>query len=343
MVIKEDPIFLRASLSGSCNLDCIYCPKELGMENQVPKSLKGKKLSLHEYRNNLKLFADNGIKAITFTGGEPTLNKNIVEISKYARKIFERVEITTNGFRLQKYLNELFPYLDVIKFSIDAVDKKTFEIITNRHHSELRTQLESIELCCKTGINVALNVVVMKQNLNQLDKIISLAKEFNQKYNKNIYVSLLDFYFSSPKRKIWEENFIPLNILKERFTKRYGNATEQIRFGCQFFWFNANGVNVRFKDSYGATQRAEKCQTCKEYCQEGIFSIKHSVEGWITTCLSNKEELGEYLNPKLKKEELNLKIKSVLSDIYNSKTEINSFKKLLMLHNLNPKHLVNEK
>lgn len=342
MLVKEDPIYLRASLSANCNLDCIYCPTEIGMENQVPNFLKGQKLSVEQYCNNLLKFANKGIKAITFTGGEPTLNNEIVNIVSFARKIFERVEITTNGFMLNQYINQLAPFFDVVKISLDAIDKDVFERITQRKYNQLTTTLNSIESCCKLGLKVAVNVVVLKENINQIEKIINLCSDLNKKYYDNIYVSLLDFYFSPAKRAIWENNFIPLDKLKSKFVSLYGEPTKQERFGCQFYWFNANSVLVRFKDSSSATQRASKCENCTQYCQEGIFSIKHSVEGWITTCLSNDVEFGEYLSAKINSQESDNILAKVLNDVKNTKTMSNSFNKMIDYHKLTPRNIKEE-
>src|SRR5665213_43697 len=89
---EPDPIYVRASVSGKCNLNCVYCPKKEGMENRVPDMLRGNNLTVEEYGRNLTHLARNGIRGISFTGGEPTLNPDLPEIITIARKIFERVE-----------------------------------------------------------------------------------------------------------------------------------------------------------------------------------------------------------------------------------------------------------
>ena len=38
------------------------------------------------------------IKNIAFTGGEPTLHKDILELADYARKYSPKVSVTTNGY-----------------------------------------------------------------------------------------------------------------------------------------------------------------------------------------------------------------------------------------------------
>lgn len=339
MILNNDTIFLRASLAPVCNFNCIYCPTELGMENQTPNFLKGNKLTVEQYRRNLGHFKRNGIKAITFTGGEPALNNDLYKILSYARKNFEKVEITTNGYNFKKNLLSYFDNVDIVKISLDAVDKNVYEEITQRSYKEFNNTLEAILEACKAGLKIGINVAIMKKNISQIDKIIDLCKKINNKYNTNAYVSILDLYFSPGKRKFWEENFIPLNKLISYYTSKYSKPSKQERFGCQFFWFNVNGIRVRFKESISATQRAEKCNNCNEYCQEGVFSIKHSVEGWVTYCLSENVKHGVSLDPSFTDDEADNVLKPIFDDIINSQTDNNSFTKLLSVHKLEPKNL----
>lgn len=332
-------MYLRASISNECNLNCIYCPTAIGMENQSPNFLKGKKLSVEQYSNNLECFARNGIKAITFTGGEPTLNKHLSKYLSFANKKFDKVEITTNGFKLKNYLESIINNVDILKISLDVVDKISFNKITQKNDDIFNNTIEAIHEACNLGVTVAINVVIMRTNIHQIEKLIKFCRMLNQLYNSDAYVSLLDLYYSSSNRKFWQKNFIPSSQLIKYFTEKYGEPVKQKRFGCQFYWFNVNGVKVRFKNSVAVTQRSEKCNNCKEYCQEGIFSIKHSIEGWVTYCLSENENNGIYLSPKYNDNEADKILKPFLDHINNSKPDPNSFAKLLNIHKLSPKNL----
>lgn len=43
------------------------------------------------------------------------------------------------------------------------------------------------------------------------------------------------------------------------------------------------------------THRSEICRDCTGYCQEGIYSLKHSASGWLSVCPSNDVKLGALL------------------------------------------------
>lgn len=82
-----------------CNFSCPYCR---GLKPEIFGDRAQKQLSLQEVKNIIDLWSSNAsgkpIKNIRFSGGEPTLHKNIREIVAYAKaKGVERIAISTNG------------------------------------------------------------------------------------------------------------------------------------------------------------------------------------------------------------------------------------------------------
>lgn len=334
---NPDPIFVRASVSNVCNLSCVYCPKKEGMENRVPAHLSGRLLTVAEYCRNLDHLERNGLKGIAFTGGEPTLNPHLPKLIRYAANRFERVELTSNGRYLDEMLPLIAPHLHLLKVSLDTTDPTFAKEITNGTLREVERAVTAIRMACASGLKVAINAVVMRSNLAEINKIIELCRDINHRgYPGKAYVSLLDFYYSNEKRAIWEREFVPISELAAGFEQRFGPKVAQTRFGCTFYWFNADGVDVRFKDSLGATHRAEKCSRCAQYCQEGIYGVKHSVEGWVTTCPTGDPGYGAHLASGLTDAEADSILAPLLRDIAESRPDTNSFKTMLERHNLNP-------
>ena len=69
-----------------------------------------------------------------------------------------------------------------------------------------------------------------------------------------VHLSLLDFYYSPSRRAEWQEDYLPTDEVLELLTDRYGEPEIQDRFGCRFYWYDANGFSVRLKDSHSATR-----------------------------------------------------------------------------------------
>lgn len=99
-----------------------------------------------------------------------------------------------------------------------------------------------------------MNVVVMRSTADQIDGVIDFVRSLNSEgHPGTAYVSLLDFYYSEERRSFWQQEFLPIEELIESLAARYGAIETHERFGCRFFWIDADGVKVRFKDSFGAT------------------------------------------------------------------------------------------
>ncbi|XP_067130439.1 uncharacterized protein [Centruroides vittatus] len=97
--------YLRISLTERCNLRCKYCMPEEGIKLTPNSHL----LSTEELLQLINLFSKLGVNKIRFTGGEPLIRKDIIEIIEKTSNIetIEQISITTNGLLLNKHLPAL--------------------------------------------------------------------------------------------------------------------------------------------------------------------------------------------------------------------------------------------
>jgi len=79
-----------------CNFKCPYCR---GLKDWIYGDRKLKMLSLDEVKRNIDLWCEPlSLENIRFSGGEPTLHPDIIEIVSYAKsKGIKRIAISTNG------------------------------------------------------------------------------------------------------------------------------------------------------------------------------------------------------------------------------------------------------
>lgn len=87
--------YLRISVTDQCNLRCVYCMPEEGMEFEPPEHL----LSSEEIYEIVKVAAKMGIKKLRLTGGEPTVRKDLTELVQKLSAVpeIEDIALTTNG------------------------------------------------------------------------------------------------------------------------------------------------------------------------------------------------------------------------------------------------------
>lgn len=331
-----DPVYVRASVWPKCDLVCGYCPVEEGMENRVPLPLAGRRLTTEEYLRNLAAIAAAGVRGVSFTGGEPTLRPDLADLLAGARPLFDRVELTTNGAKLAKVADVVAGHVDLLKVSLDAVDADAVAALTGRGHA-FANAVASIRWAVDAGVPLGINAVLMRGTAAELDTTIDFARGLTVAATAPVHLSLLDFYYSPSRRELWQEQWLPTSAVMRLLTDRYGPPVEQDRFGCRFFWFDADGLSVRLKDSFSATMRAPKCDGCASYCQEGIYGIKHSVEGWLTTCPSDRPDLGVHLPASLTDAELAGRVAGVLGDVHSAVAHTDSFATLCATHGLTPR------
>ena len=304
---EKQGTFLRASISNVCNFSCQYCATDLGMENHTPVCMDAPLLTAEQYIKNIEMISKHGFKIISFTGGEPLLNPEFEEIVKGCRPFFETIEITTNGTLLLKNLDVIKEYVDILKISIDAFDEE-FAVKIAKNSMAKKTK-SIIEACCSAGVKtIGFNFVYMKQNEKELPKLVDFAHNLKEKYGTNIYISVLDLYYSEENRGFWKEQFVNLADVREGLLAEGKSLNRRLRVGCDSYNFIWNDIVVNMKDSISCTHRSDMCDKCEEYCQEGIYSLKHSASGWISVCPSNNPEFGELINGKLSYAEAHKKI-----------------------------------
>ena len=167
--------YLRIAINESCNLRCIYCMPEEGILFQE----KDRLLDKNEICKIIKVMSELGVSKIRFTGGEPLLRKDLLDLIQYTYQETDisSIHLTTNGVLLPKYINQLVKAgLNGINISLDTLNKEKFKKITRRE--ELENVLEGLDLAICSGIkSIKVNMVVMKGfNNDEITDFVELTK-----------------------------------------------------------------------------------------------------------------------------------------------------------------------
>ena len=150
--------YMRISITDRCNLRCVYCMPKEGVES-IPH---GEILSYEEILRVVKITASLGIERIKITGGEPLVRKGVTALVHMVKQApgIKTVTITTNGVLFPQYGEELSKAgLDGVNFSLDSLDKQTFEKLTL--FDKLDSVTEGIALALKLNLKTKLNCVPM--------------------------------------------------------------------------------------------------------------------------------------------------------------------------------------
>ncbi len=129
--LGRDIDYIRISITDKCNLRCIYCMPEDGIEYVPHKEI----LKYEEIIQLTRIFASVGIRKVKLTGGEPLIRKGVTHLVKELKNIpgIDQVTVTTNGILLTETMDALAESgVDGINLSLDTLNPQVFEKITRR-------------------------------------------------------------------------------------------------------------------------------------------------------------------------------------------------------------------
>jgi len=154
--------YLRISVTDRCNLRCVYCMPEEGVQLLSHQDI----LSFDEIVEIAKAAVRKGVDKIRITGGEPLVRKGIVDLVEMIGKIdgINDYSMTTNAILLDKYADDLAKAgLQRVNISLDTLDPVKFKKITRG--GELQKVFDGIEAAKEAGLDpIKINCVIKESN-----------------------------------------------------------------------------------------------------------------------------------------------------------------------------------
>jgi GTP 3',8-cyclase len=163
--------YLRISLTDKCNLRCVYC-----MPEDMTFRPRQELLQDDEIDRLVRIFADLGFVKFRFTGGEPTVRANVVDIIRRTAQTpgVRQVAMTTNGLLLDKLAQPLADAgLQRVNISIDTINPQKFKTLTR--WGDVEEVWAGIHAAQAAGIEIKLNAVVVR-NYNDKEDVVDLAR-----------------------------------------------------------------------------------------------------------------------------------------------------------------------
>ncbi len=150
---------LRVSLTDRCNLRCTYCMPASGIDPIASPSV----LTGGEVIRLVRIAVERlGVTSVRFTGGEPLLRHDLVEIVAQTAGLRPRPDIalTTNAIGLAERAAALASAgLDRVNVSLDSLDAATYARVTRR--PLLHRALAGIDAARAAGLGVKVNAVLV--------------------------------------------------------------------------------------------------------------------------------------------------------------------------------------
>jgi MoaA/NifB/PqqE/SkfB family radical SAM enzyme len=141
-----------------CPLHCKGC-----YATQQPAMRIDKSLSTEEWKSIIDKCREAGIPQLTFTGGEPTQRKDLVELIDHAR--WHVTRLNTNGIDLTlDYAKALFDAnLDAVQLTLYSQDAGVHDSLVGRQDAWPRT-VQGIQNALEAGLSVSVNTPLVQAN-----------------------------------------------------------------------------------------------------------------------------------------------------------------------------------
>lgn len=258
--------YLRISLTDNCNLRCIYC-----MEEKDNTFLKNEdKLTNDEIYRIVSESAKLGIKKVRFTGGEPLVRKDIVDLMQRINGVpgIEEMYLTTNGILLEEKAEDLAKSgLKGVNISLDSLKEENFKKLTRL--GDLKKVLAAIDKCISLGIKVKLNTVMI-DGINN-DEIIDFVNLTLEKPIDVRFIELMPIGVGSKYKGINNEAII--DIIKNNY--KDFEEVKRIKSGGPANYIKLNGA----KGKIGFISAISNC-----FCED-CNRIRLTAEGFLKQCL----------------------------------------------------------
>ena len=166
---------VEISLTDRCQCGCPHCYAEENADH-----LKEKELSTDQVKSLLREAKDLGATEIIFTGGEPLLRSDLLELVDFTHRSRMVVRLITNGILLSEELvmDLKKAGLNWCSISIDSPDPETHDIF-RRYPGSFNNAMEGFRLLKQHRIPCSIITVARKELIHtgDLEKIVDLGKQ----------------------------------------------------------------------------------------------------------------------------------------------------------------------
>ncbi|WP_127531177.1 GTP 3',8-cyclase MoaA [Paenibacillus kobensis] len=269
--------YLRISVTDRCNLRCLYCMPEEGVQFTDASNL----LSYDDITEVVRTAAGLGITKLRITGGEPLVRPGLDGLIRQMSSIpgISDISLTTNGLLLAKQADALRDAgLNRVNISLDTLDSARFRFIARR--GELRRVMEGIEAAGRAGFDpIKLNCVLLRGvNEDEIGSFLQMAME------QPLHIRFIEYMPIGHADDNWRNHYLPLARVLEvadSMGLQYRNRDDMRGNGPSDDYELIGG-----KGSFGLIHPIsdEFCKRCNR--------LRLTADGYLKPCLYWMDELN---------------------------------------------------
>ncbi|MFX0056043.1 MAG: radical SAM protein [Promethearchaeota archaeon] len=175
--VPGSPFQVVWNITKACNLRCKHCYESAGERTADEMSTK-------DALECIDKLADAGVVFLAFSGGEPTLRPDILELIKSATRRGIYVAMATNGYtfsNLERVKNFKRAGLKFVQISLDGANPQTHDSFRGVSGA-FEKAIQGIKNCVAEGFFVEIAMTATHHNLAELHDTIKLGRNLRAKW-----------------------------------------------------------------------------------------------------------------------------------------------------------------
>ena len=252
-----------------CNYRCRMCYQK-SYEGEIDWAIYEKLAPVLPFADRLQIF-----------GGEPLMYSRIAEAYELAHRYGNRITMISNGSLLTPEMCENIVRNGVghIKFSMDAGTPQTYKYIRGGNFFKVVKGVANItQLKLKYGTpfpDMNFNFLVMRSNMHELPKLITIARE--------VGVSQINvFYPSCHTEELVDETVFFCQEESDAWLSRSRELADQL------------GVGLRLPPLFSDHQTPES-GSADRFCADPWTKFLIDLDGTVSLCCSGPTQIGNLL------------------------------------------------
>lgn len=260
----SDKYLAFIEITNLCNMKCKHC-MNWSIKNAKEGFEREKILKLIDELHEIKT------EEVYISGGEPLLYPYIDEVILYASSLGIKVTLATNALEVPKHLETIKKGVQLVSISLDGIEEThdNFRGVPGAFHN----CVEVFKLLEKNNIKSRISAMIWKENYEELEEMISLAKSCG--------VSKVNLAFLIPAGRAKTDETIKLPIEKYKETVEMVAKLRE-KYKSDNFDIELRRTNILDKDSID--------------CPGGKNLIHINVDGKVSPCswIAKLDEKNEF-------------------------------------------------
>ncbi len=290
---------LRILATSFCGRKCLYCrPTGEGNIGRVSRKF----IDIENALEICRLYREKGGNEVKITGGDPVFWSELAYFVQCLKNNlgFQNVEVITRSPKILEKISSLVAAgVDVLNFSLDTIDRVTYEKITGCYdYDELITTIQK----CSKVLPVKINAVILKGiNDSKIKDLIGFCESIGIQQLK--LLDIIDDLQDTEAGNSYRLSEIGVEQLAELYVSLVSICAEiekeavsskivyQGGLGHPMNEFKMlSGLTITVKNSENGAWYGKICETCASYpCHDALMAIRLTSDNRLQYCLLNEE------------------------------------------------------